>query len=94
MINFTKLYIWSRQIHKLLIFVMTFLTLLMTFTGLLLKYSNIVNTLPFINLTLMRYLHNNLSPFFAVVLILMLITGLYMYVYPTLKKSSLKTKTN
>ena len=82
----TKLYILSRQIHRLLVFVMTALLMVMALTGLVLKYTFIADKLSFINVGYIRYLHNNMSPYFTVVLCLMLMSGLYMYIFPLLRK--------
>lgn len=58
------------------------MTLIMAGTGLLLKYTSWANNLPFLDLGMMRYIHNNLSVLFTVVLGLMALTGLVMYLYP------------
>ena len=83
----TKLYLWSRQLHRILVLIITALGLIMALTGFLLKYSSFAAShLKFINLGLVRYLHNQLSPFFGLVLILMVLTGLFMYLFPWLNQ--------
>ena len=67
--------------------VITALGLIMAVTGLLLKYSLFASTyLKFINLGLVRYLHNQLSPLFALVLFAMILTGGFMYLFPWLNQ--------
>ncbi|MDO8610702.1 MAG: hypothetical protein Q7R95_09220 [bacterium] len=83
----TKLYLLSRKIHRILVVIITLLTLLMAGTGLLLKYTFIAASIGITNLSLLRSLHNNLSPFFTIALILMILTGLCMYLFPVINKS-------
>jgi len=74
-------YPFFRKVHRVLVLVMTFSVLLMTITGILLKYPEI----PFwlhIDPVFVRSLHNGASPFFTIVLLLMMISGLVMYFYP------------
>jgi hypothetical protein len=78
----TKLYLWSKQIHRLTMFITSALVLVMAGTGMLLKYPIISDT------GLIRRIHNNLSPIFGGALFIMMITGIYMYVFPLLKKRS------
>lgn len=86
-----KLYLLSRQIHRFLVLVISTLTVLMAGTGLMLKYAQFFSKyLPFIDLGMARYVHNNLSPYFTGTLVLMAATGLYMYFFtlPLRGKSS------
>lgn len=83
-----KLYILSKQIHRLLVFVMTILLLVMSITGLLLKYTFIADKFPFIDTGYVRYLHNNTGPYFTVVLSVMLLSGLYMYLFLVLRRKT------
>ena len=65
-----------------MVLVITFLTLVMAVSGLLLKYTFFATKyLKFLDLGLVRYIHNSLSPFFTAVLALMAVSGLYMYFY-------------
>lgn len=83
----TKLYLWSKKIHRLSILAVSFLSLIMAVTGLLLKYSLFAAThLKFINPGLIRYLHNQLSPLFALTLLAMILTGGFMYLFPWLNQ--------
>jgi hypothetical protein len=55
----------------------------MSITGLLLKFPSLTeNYLKFIDLDFIRFLHNKLSVYFAVVLLAMMLTGSWMYFYP------------
>ncbi len=53
-------------------------------TGLILKYAFIVTKFQFLDLGLMRYLHNIFSVFFSIALSLMIVTGLLLYFLPLL----------
>jgi ABC-type transport system involved in cytochrome c biogenesis permease subunit len=65
-------------------------TLLMAFTGTVLKYPRITNFIP-LDLVFIRNLHNIASPFFGVVLVLMMVSGVVMYFYPIIAR---RKKTN
>ena len=80
----TKYYLLAKKLHRILVLIITILSLLMALTGLILKYPAL--SLNLINLGLVRYLHNQLSPLFGIVLTLMIITGIWMYLYPALQK--------
>lgn len=80
----------SRKIHRLLVLLITALALVMSGSGLLLKYPEFVSrSLSFINLGLLRYVHNRLSPWFGALLALMALTGVVMYFYPVYTKRKL-----
>ena len=81
----TNLYLLAKKIHRFLVIIISVIGLLMAGTGTLLKYTFISKKLTFIDLGLIRSFHNNLSPYFAVVFLGMLITGLVMYLFPMLK---------
>lgn len=82
----TKLYSLAKKIHRIFLFSTTLLVLIMALTGSVLKYSIIVSKFSFINLALTRSLHNNLSPFLTISLLVMMTTGLIMYLYPLMQK--------
>ncbi|NTU73303.1 hypothetical protein HGB07_03995 [Candidatus Roizmanbacteria bacterium] len=85
--TFTIFYLWSKKIHRVLMFVISITTIIMGTTGILLKYSFVTTKfLPFIDLGAMRYVHNNVSPLFTILLVTMAVTGIYMYFYPILQK--------
>lgn len=77
-----SLYLLAKKIHRMLVFVIIVVGFTMSLTGILLKYSFLATKFDFIDLGQVRYLHNNLSPFFSVVLILMILTGIVMYLFP------------
>jgi len=81
------IYLWSKQIHRLTMFIVVALTLVMAGTGLVMKYSVITETFPAIHPGLMRTIHNTVSPIFAGALFIMMITGLIMYLFPLIKKT-------
>lgn len=82
----TNLYILSRKIHRIFVLIISVVGILMALTGLLLKYTFIASKFTFIDLGLVRFIHNNLSPIFSIVFLSMLITGLFMYLYPLTRK--------
>ncbi len=89
-----NLYSISRRIHRITALLTTILILFMAGTGVTLKYSAFVSAnLPSLNLGLMRYLHNNLSPWFAIALTVMAVTGLYMYFYPLMRRKKAQNNT-
>lgn len=56
----------------------------MTITGILLRYSSFaLEHFQFINLGFVRYWHNQISTYFGITLVLMIITGTWMYFYPS-----------
>lgn len=81
-----KIYLFSRNIHRFFAIITSFLTLIMAFTGLILKLNSEGKAPKNIDVALARYLHNQISLFFTIFLSLMIITGLIMYFYPLLKK--------
>ena len=82
-----QIYLISKQIHRLTMFIVVALTLVMAGTGLVMKYPVITETFPAIHPGLMRTIHNTLSPIFAGALLIMMTTGLIMYLFPLIKKS-------
>jgi len=68
----------------MLVLVISTMVLIIAGTGTMLAYSFSVFGL---DLGFVRYIHNKLSIYFTFVLVLMTITGLYMYVFPTLNRS-------
>lgn len=83
----SNLYLLSRKIHRILVLLITVSTLVMAFTGMILKNPGIGQTLG-LNPGLIRYLHNNFSLVFVLILSMMMITGLTMYLFPYFKRSS------
>ena len=90
-------YLLSKKIHRLLVLLMLFLTLIMAGTGIMLKYLSFFDRhFHFIDLGLVRYLHNNLSIVFTIVLLLMALTGTIMYFIPYIqsRKAVIPPKNN
>ncbi|EKE13952.1 MAG: hypothetical protein ACD_12C00733G0004 [uncultured bacterium] len=83
----TNLFLFSKKIHRFLVTLIAIIGIVMSMTGMLLKYTFIAAKFTFINLGLIRFIHNNLSPIFAVVFLGMLITGLVMYFFPLIRKN-------
>jgi len=81
----TNLYLLAKKIHRMIVLIIIVVGLLMAGTGTLLKYSFVSEKLTFIDLGLIRFLHNNLSPVFSIVFLGMLITGFIMYLFPMLR---------
>jgi hypothetical protein len=82
----TKYYILSRKIHRYLVIIITVLTVIMAGTGTVLKFPVAFGSFGFINVGLVRFIHNNLSILFTIVLLLMAISGIIMYLFPYLNK--------
>ncbi len=83
----TKLYTFCKAFHRVLVLVMLTIGLCMVLTGLLMKYPQLNESLlPFFKPALVRFLHNSLSIYFSIVLLLMMLTGAWMYLYPFLMR--------
>jgi uncharacterized iron-regulated membrane protein len=76
----TKYLSVARKIHRFLAITTTTLLIIMAFTGSMLKYAFLSSIFSFIGLGMARYIHNQLSPWLAVSLLIMSVTGLYMYI--------------
>jgi uncharacterized membrane protein YozB (DUF420 family) len=74
-----KYFLISKKIHRFLVVIVTSLILIMAFTGLFLKYPYVSSVFYFLDLGMIRYVHNQLSPWLTVFLLLMMITGVIMY---------------
>jgi len=77
-----KLFQWSKTIHRLSLFGMVGLGLIMGLTGSFMKFTQLALIIPGIDLQFVRYIHNEFSPFFSLFMGLMTASGLYMYWYP------------
>ncbi len=76
-----NLYLKSKTIHRIAMLLTIILALAMSVTGIFLKYVGWSIKMG-INLGMIRYIHNNLSSIFSVVLFVMIISGLVLYVVP------------
>ena len=83
----------ARRIHRLCVLVVIILGLIMMVTGLTMKYAFIARAFPFIDPSYARYLHSTASQYFALILLIMMVTGGYMFLYPYLLKRKMKKKT-
>lgn len=86
----TKLIIFTRKIHRIFVLIIAVLSIIMAFSGIILKYPFISTKMTFIDLGMIRYIHNQLSPFFTIALMIMLVTGLLIYFTPWLNKKARK----
>lgn len=76
----TNLYTLSRTLHRYLVLIMLGLLLVMAGTGLILRYPSWFGWLPaWLDAGRVRFLHSNVSTYFAIVVIVMALTGAYMY---------------
>jgi uncharacterized iron-regulated membrane protein len=80
-----KLSIWSRKIHRYLVILISVIGLVMMVTGFKMhKVLEGEDIFPFFDYAATRTLHNQLSTVFAITLGAMMVTGIYMYIYPWL----------
>lgn len=80
----------ARKLHRMLILIMLTLGLFMAMTGMALKYTWAASLLGFLDITLIRFLHNSMSTYFGIALFCMILTGTWMYFYPAVKKRQRK----
>ena len=76
-----KTLISARKIHRAFVVLTVIISAVMIFTGLLLKYPLPIFSSA-IDDRLVREVHSFFSTFFSLVLLVMIITGTYMYVFP------------
>lgn len=80
-----KIYLVTKQIHRIVLYITTLFILIMSVTGIILKYPSFFSQkMTFLDLDLTRYLHNEISLYFSASLIFMAITGIFMYIFPLL----------
>jgi len=80
-----KLYLFTKLIHRLSLYATSFFVLFMSLTGIVLKYS-FFKKFSSIDMGLIRYLHGELSIYFVAALGVMMLTGLYMYLFPLIRQ--------
>lgn len=80
--NFSvKLYQKAKQLHRWLVLMITAAAAIMAWTGMVLKWP--VTFISWgVNVAAMRTLHGQFSTVFAILLFIMVITGLYLYFFP------------
>ena len=82
-----KLAVIARKIHRLFVLIVTILGLFMMITGVIMKYPGFFMTLfPSADLSFSVTIHTNISTYFVLALLVMMITGLYLYLYPWIQK--------
>lgn len=79
-----KLYLYARAIHRSLVLLITVATIVMAGSGMVLKNPRIGQALN-LNLSLVRGLHNNFSLVFTILLLIMIVSGVIMYLFPLFK---------
>lgn len=86
--NLIKLVVLSRKIHRLLVFFIVGIGLVMMTTGITLERAGEGESfLPFLNASFARNIHNKFSILFALILFMMMLTGLTLYLYPWIQKT-------
>jgi len=76
----TNLYTLSRKLHRYLVLIILGLLLVMAGTGAVMRYPRWFLWLPsWLGTARLRYLHGQVSTFFAIALVIMALTGAYMY---------------
>lgn len=89
----TKLSIWARKIHRYLVILISVIGLVMSVTGYKMHEAlEGTNVLPFIDYAAARVLHNQLSTLFAIVLGIMMFTGIFLFLYPWIIKLTRKNQ--
>jgi cytochrome b subunit of formate dehydrogenase len=82
-----KLFLLCRKIHRIFLFLTIPSGAVLIVSGLFLKYpGEVIRYLGFIDLVAVRDLHRNLAPLFAIILLVMMLTGSLMYFFPWLNK--------
>lgn len=76
----TSLFLLSKRLHRYLVLIILGLTLVMAGTGVFLRYPSWSVWLPtWFDMGQVRYLHNQVSTYFAIALGVMVLTGAFMY---------------
>jgi hypothetical protein len=74
-----NVYLFCRKIHRITLFLVIGLGLVMMITGSMMKFGI---DFPFMSSFQARVLHNTISVFFTIPLLIMMITGSYMFIHP------------
>jgi cytochrome b subunit of formate dehydrogenase len=80
----TNWYLISKRIHRIIVFPLVILMLIMSLSGMVLKFPRVLGFA--VNPSFASYVHNQVSVFFSALLFGMAITGLVLYLYPIIKK--------
>jgi hypothetical protein len=87
-----KLYLYSKKIHRLLVMAMVALGFVMSLTGFILGNGIVYRYLSTETLLLNRQIHAATSTYFALVLLLMTLSGLAMYIFPLVKRRGMEAQ--
>jgi len=83
----TIVHVYARKLHRFLVLIISVLTIIMIITGGIMKYPDIASAIvPSVNFERIREVHSNISTYFSITLVLMALTGIIMYLYPTVIK--------
>lgn len=74
------LFLWSKKIHRYLVLLMVILGIVMMGSGYMMKQNSYLILSP----GGIRSVHNTASLFFSIILGVMIITGLYLFLFPYL----------
>lgn len=90
-----KIYLLAKQVHRLLVILISGLGAIMALTGLALKYPGpSAHFLPVLDFGIVRFIHSTMSTAFAIVLVSMILTGLIMYLVPWWQKRKAQAAKN
>lgn len=81
-IQLIKLFQLSKLLHRITLFSLVMLGIIMGTTGTVMKFPQISLLLPFVSADWARYVHNQISVLFSLAFFIMSLTGLYMYWFP------------
>lgn len=84
-----KLFIFAKKLHRITMYSTVLLIFIMGISGTIMKFEDFFEQFDFINLRILKYIHSEMSIYFSIALAIMTISGVYMYIFPLLKKKSL-----
>ena len=88
------LYLWSKKIHRFVLFILIVLIIAQGGTGMAMKYPWFARLMPF-DYSFAWDWHNKISDYFLIALFIMMITGLIMYCVPMITRNrALKAQKN
>ncbi|OGK20188.1 hypothetical protein A2866_01650 [Candidatus Roizmanbacteria bacterium RIFCSPHIGHO2_01_FULL_39_8] len=82
----SSLYLLCKKIHRITMFIAVILILIMSFTGTFMKFPFLLAYFGLFTIAQLTQWHSLFSPYFALTILIMLVTGVFMYLYPILKK--------
>lgn len=72
------LYLWSKKIHRYLVLIVFILGMVMIGSGYMMNQNSYFSFSPMS----VRYIHNAISIVFSITLGIMMLTGLYLFLFP------------